>query len=219
MKAAFLSDLHNSAASAEKALCSLEENKPSVILFSGDAVNRINKKCDTALDFIQKASRIAPLFISLGNHELSGDFEDFPSQARGRGAVVLDNRFTRFGSLCVGGLSFIWDWESEDIKEKREKFLEDFCSFDGFKLLLSHVPAYYTEFLRDMDIDLILSGHSHGGQIGLGKRGLYAPDQGLFPKYVGDFYDNRLIVSRGLGQTAALPRFFNPYEIIYITFN
>lgn len=219
IKATFVSDLHNCKNQANLALESISQHKPDFILFSGDAVNRISAKYDISLDFLEKASKIAPVFYSMGNHELIGGFEDFTEEAKKRGVIVLDNEYTEFKGICIGGLSFICDWENDKTKEKRECFLSEFSSLDGYKLLLSHVPAYYTEFLRGKDIDLILSGHSHGGQIGLGKRGIYAPDQGLFPKYVGGFYENRLIVTRGLGQAVALPRFFNPYETVYISFN
>lgn len=217
--AAFVSDLHNMEKTAAKALKSFEEQKPDIILFSGDAVDRISGKYDNSLDFLEKACKTAPLFYSMGNHELIDGFEAFPEEARKRGVIILDNEYTDFKGIHIGGMSFICEWETDKTKEKRESFLSEFSRLDGYKLLLSHVPAYYTEFLRDKDIDLILSGHSHGGQIGLGKRGIYAPDQGFFPKYVGGFYENRLIVTRGLGQTAPIPRFFNPYEVVYLSFN
>lgn len=219
IRAAFVSDLHNCEKTAKAALESFKLHKPDFILFSGDAVNRINGMYDISLDFLEKAGKIAPLFYSMGNHELIGGFETFPEEAKKRGVIILDNEYTDFKSIHIGGLSFICDWEKDETKQKRENFLSEFSRLNGYKLLLSHIPAYYTEFLKEKNIDLILSGHSHGGQIGLGKRGIYAPDQGFFPKYVGGFYENRLIVTRGLGQTAPLPRFFNPYEVVYLSFN
>ncbi|MBQ9921726.1 MAG: metallophosphoesterase [Clostridia bacterium] len=219
LKAAFISDLHNCKKASHTALDIIADKKPDIILFSGDAVNRITGKYDVALDFLEKASKIAPVFYSLGNHDLAEGTEGFREGAKKRGVILLDNEYTAFKGIFIGGLSFIKEAEHENIKEKRESFLDEFSSLDGFKLLLSHVPRYYNEFLRQKDIDLILSGHSHGGQIGFGKRGVYSPDQGFFPKYVGGFYENRLIVTRGLGQTAHLPRFFNPYEVVFTDFN
>ncbi|MCI6317034.1 MAG: hypothetical protein MR877_07735 [Spirochaetia bacterium] len=74
------------------------------------------------------------------------------------------------------------------------------------------------------DYDLILAGHAHGGQwkLPFAKNGLYAPMQGLFPKYSGGLYDFKkqgsvLIVSRGLShQIPNIPRFFNPPELVVI---
>lgn len=220
LKAAFISDLHNSKQAADTALESIKEQNPNFILFSGDAANRINGKYEIATDFLEKASRIAPIFYSLGNHDMAEAVaEGFRREITKRGVILLDNEYTDFKGIHIGGLSSIPCDECENEKERREFFLSDFSRLGGFKLLMSHVPRYYEDFLKERDIDLIVSGHSHGGQIGLGKRGLYAPDQGFFPKYVGGFYENRFIVTRGLGQTARLPRFFNPYEIVYINFN
>ena len=66
-------------------------------------------------------------------------------------------------------------------------------------------------------IDLILDGHAHDGQIRIRKRGLFAPDQGLFPRYVSGLYDDRMLVSRGIANVAKhIPRINNAREVIYI---
>jgi predicted MPP superfamily phosphohydrolase len=81
---------------------------------------------------------------------------------------------------------------------------------------LCHHPEYRDKYLKDRSIDLILSGHAHGGQIRLLGRGLYAPGQGIFPKYTSGIHAN-MIISRGLSNTAGfIPRLFNPREIVYI---
>ena len=72
--------------------------------------------------------------------------------------------------------------------------------------------------LRDRNIDLVLSGHAHGGQIRLLGRGLYAPGQGILPAYTGGLHSGphgKLLISRGLSNTALpVPRLFNPPEIV-----
>ena len=67
-----------------------------------------------------------------------------------------------------------------------------------------------------MPIDLTLSGHAHGGQIRLLGQGLFAPGQGVLPRYTSGVYEGRLIVSRGLANTTFVPRLFNPTEMVYI---
>lgn len=84
------------------------------------------------------------------------------------------------------------------------------------RILLDHHPENYDQYTRMREIDLILSGHNHGGQIRLLGKGVYARNQGLFPKYDGGIFDNRLIVSRGLSNTLPIPRFWNPIELVYI---
>ena len=63
---------------------------------------------------------------------------------------------------------------------------------------------------------LVLSGHAHGGQVRLFGRGLYAPGQGLLPRYTEGVHFRRLAVSRGLSNTQLVPRLFNPPEIVYL---
>jgi len=98
-------------------------------------------------------------------------------------------------------------------------WLEDFERQEGYKILLCHHPEYWRlrePFLAERAIDLVLSGHAHGGQVRLFGRGIYAPGQGLFPRYTGGVYENRLVVSRGLSNTTIFPRLFNPPEVVFI---
>lgn len=92
-----------------------------------------------------------------------------------------------------------------------------------FSVLLAHRPEYVQEYLK-YDYDLILSGHAHGGQWRFPpfNNGVYAPGQGLFPRYAGGRYDfsepdRVFIVSRGLSyQAPKVPRIFNPPELVVI---
>ena len=90
----------------------------------------------------------------------------------------------------------------------------------ALKVLLCHHPEYYHRFesagYRLDAIDLILSGHAHGGQMCIFGKPLFAPGQGFFPKLAGGVYDGRLIVSRGLSDTAHTPRINNPMELVMI---
>lgn len=96
-------------------------------------------------------------------------------------------------------------------------WIEDFLSQEKPKILLCHHPEYYDKYLKDINIDLIIAGHAHGGQIRLFGQGLFSPGQGYFPKYTSGIYDGKLVVSRGLSNTIkCIPRLFNPRELIYI---
>jgi len=90
-----------------------------------------------------------------------------------------------------------------------------------FSLLLSHRPDM-TDLYESLRFDLVVSGHAHGGQwrIPLLLNGLYAPHQGLFPRYAGGLYrlnGTNLLVSRGLSrETTPLPRIFNRPEVVIV---
>ena len=92
---------------------------------------------------------------------------------------------------------------------------------NSYKILLTHRPEKFEEYTQ-YDFDLILSGHAHGGQWRIPGilNGLYAPNQGLFPKYAGGYYeidDKKMIVSRGLARESTLiPRFYNRPELVII---
>ena len=88
-----------------------------------------------------------------------------------------------------------------------------------YKILLDHHSENYELYTKKLSIDLILSGHNHGGQIRLFGRGLYEANQGIFPQYSGGLYDERLIVSRGLANTKQIPRINNPTELVFVTLN
>lgn len=96
-------------------------------------------------------------------------------------------------------------------------WLEEFSSSPGFHILLCHHPEYIP--LIPSGIDLILSGHAHGGQWRFFGRGVFAPGQGLLPRYTSGVYredGKTMIVSRGLANTAPVPRFNNPTEVVYV---
>lgn len=172
------------------------------LLFGGKTPH----KNEYAMRFLQEAARIAPTFLSLGNHE-RGLTQDDREQLRASHITLLDNTDCCFDEMHIGGLS-----PKPDLS-----WLERFSQYSGFKLLLCHHPEYYPLYLHDKKIDLIVSGHVHGGQIRLCGKGIFAPGQGLFPKYYHGVYHKRLIVSAGCSNTASIPRWGNPCEIVKIT--
>lgn len=174
-----------------------------------------DKKSSTknAYDFLSAITHIAPVYMSLGNHEQKLKEEDCAFLQK-VGIVLLDNAYQR---VTVNGFSFLlggmssWDYD---------EFLKDYSRRKGFKLLLCHHPERFERLILDTDIDLTLSGHTHGGQVRIGKkgRGFFVPGQGVFGKYAhGRFFDGRLIVSAGCSNTVAFPRFFNPRELVLLS--
>lgn len=167
---------------------------------------------ENADSFLRGAAGIAPVYMSLGNHEQKLTERDL-SFLDDAGITLLDNASTeaviRGQRLLLGGMS---SWDFED-------FIADFAGMKGFKLLLSHHPERFEPFVRDTDIALTLSGHTHGGQLRIGSegRGFFVPGQGICGRYAhGCFFGGRLIVSAGCSNTVAFPRIFNPRELVVI---
>lgn len=174
--------------------------------------NKHKAKTVNAYDFLLRAKEIAPVYFSLGNHEQKLFDEDYLFMNE-NGITLLDNASKTIEykgwQILLGGIS-TWDYE---------EFIKDYQKRDGFKLLLCHNPQFYVDNLTGSDIALTLCGHTHGGQIRIGKkgRGFFVPGQGLFGKYAhGSFFDNKLIVSAGCSNTVVCPRFFNPRELVVI---
>jgi len=222
---ALVSDIHDT--NCDGLLSVLYNIKPDLILMPGDILDyppvlqRPHQK--NSFHYLKEAAGVAPSFMSIGNHE------GFLSSAamisiKETGVCLLDNQDTIFScgnqTICIGGLSSPcgrnqsysrWYTPIPDLP-----FLDRFSVQDGYKILLSHHPEYYPRYIRPRNIDLTLSGHAHGGQIRFLGQGIFSPGQGLLPKYTSGLYDNRLVVSRGLGNKPKLPRLFNPTQLIII---
>lgn len=164
---------------------------------------------ENAYRFFREAGRLAPVVLSRGNHELYLTPEDRAVMWE-TGVTLLDNESTEIGGILWGGLT------SRQVTGALDTgFLERFSASPGYKVLLCHHPEYYPELSR-YPIDLILSGHCHGGQIRVFGRGLFAPGQGILPKFHHGVYDGRLAVSAGCANTAPIPRWGNEPEVVIV---
>lgn len=144
-------------------------------------------------------------FMSLGNHEWWLEDRDAVALSQA-GVTLLDNAYIKTDGFVIGGLSTKVD----------ENMLDAFCMESGYKILLCHHPEYYEKYLKNRNINLILAGHAHGGQIRVLGHGLFSPGQGVFPKYHHGVYDEKLVVSAGCTNTASIPRWGNPCEVVVI---
>ena len=206
LKVALLCDFHNG--NPYRCITALEKEKPDLIFIAGDVVDRLSlSSSQNALRLLKGCVSISPTFFSFGNHEIYLLKEDV-NLIKSLGITVLDNSFVIRGKTVIGGFSSIY-------YNRNEFDVKSFQSQNGYKILLCHHPEYYPKYLKKSSINLILSGHAHGGQIRLFNKGLYAPGQGIFPKYTKGIYDEKLIVSAGLSAKPPL-RLFNPTELVII---
>ena len=90
---------------------------------------------------------------------------------------------------------------------------------DRLTLLMAHRPDQIGLYSR-FPIDLVFTGHAHGGQIRLPfVKGLYAPHQGILPKYTEGVHTKNgtsVVISRGLGNSRFPFRVFNHPEIVIV---
>lgn len=232
--AAIVADLHDRPFDA--VLKVLEQERPDIILIPGDLCEWLSEPFGEyprhGLELLPQATAIAPTFYSLGNHEIGAKHEnlrhaediepsrrtlhpDYIQWIKTQGVTLLDGSWVTWNGISIGGLgSGLWNADrAPDLS-----WIKDFEAQDGYKLLLCHHPEYYARHLKDTDIDLIVSGHAHGGQWRIFGRGVYAPDQHLFPKYTSGVHDGRLVISRGVANSVyPIPRFFNPCQVVMVT--
>lgn len=238
-RVALIADGHNTEFGEGNAelLELVSEQRPDVILVVGDMVNGDEAQTDTAKRLLSGLAGIALSFAAYGNHEIRHE-SIFGSDTRAIydacGITLLDGEYI---DIAIGGqairLGGIYGYclpesalETGEAKIEECDYLNDFQNTELFTLLMCHMPSGWNAFggLDAWDVDCIVSGHAHGGQIILPLiGGVYAPDQGWFPGRVHGVFesetrDSTLIVSRGLGSSVSVPRIGNPPEVVVIDF-
>ena len=227
-KIVHISDLHNAefGKNNEDLLSSIKEQSPDIIVVTGDIVDSRRTNVQIARDFVNNASEIAPVYYVTGNHEARVPIEDeINNVTLNENVTVLHNKDV----LIEKGESVIQligvddpDYKAvKDSTEYMNKRLEKYCSNEYFKILLSHRPELFETYVEN-EMNVIFSGHAHGGQVRLPfVGGIIAPHQGFFPTFdAGLFYatnDATMVVSRGLGDSILPLRINNPPELIVVT--
>lgn len=227
---AHVSDLHNAKIgdNNEKLLTMLREAEPDMIAITGDLIDSRNTDIEIALRFADEAVKIAPCYYVTGNHEARvSEYDELKANLIELGIVVLENERIELEKngetialLGVDDPSFQTDYLLGDaesvIKTKLQALMRE---NDSYTVLLSHRPELFDTYVNS-GVDLVLSGHAHGGQFRLPFiGGLVAPNQGFFPKYDAGLYSynaTNMIVSRGIGNSIIPFRFNNRPEIVLI---
>lgn len=228
---AHVSDLHNAifGENNQQLLLQLENAQPDIIAFTGDMVDAVEPHPERTLALLREAAKIAPCYYVTGNHEPRlPDFNAYLQALEDAGVTVLRGEavtLTRDGQqLNILGVDDYTLFPGNNGQKCVDAMIAQLETLprDGFDVLLFHRPEL-AEQLWELDIELVLSGHAHGGQIRLPLLGgLYAPDQGYLPEYDSGLYsfdDMSLILSRGLGNSSFPFRLNNPPEILIITLN
>lgn len=232
-----LTDLHNSLFGEhnKRLLEKVAAQEPDLILITGDLLDQNDDRTDIAAELITGLSDVAPVYVSYGNHEIAFEEtygQDLRALYTEAGAHVLEFDWQDLQvngqTLHLGGLyGYCIPRISEmkgEVWEKEWAFLEEFEKTEFYSILLCHMPVSWIAYgsLGKWQIDCVLCGHSHGGQLRFPLiGGLWAPDQGWFPGRESGLYfssdgKNLMVLSRGLGNTERLPRFNNIPEILVL---
>lgn len=237
-RAVVIADLHDYefGENNQKLVEKIREISPDIIIMDGDMLNGHSKNADIPCRLIENLKEVAPIYYALGNHEkeyLERGHYDFLKELETAGAVILDKNYVDIEvngvEIRLGGMydyAFGLDGENSAMSAPKDilSFLKDFQNTDRLKIMLAHRPDSFVfgDASKVWDIDLIICGHNHGGQVVLPfVGGLYGGDQGWFPEYVHGLYEKdnfQIFVTSGLGTSGEkLPRFNNPPEIAVLT--
>ncbi len=213
-----ISDLHNRAygrdgRDLERTLQGLSFDMAAL---TGDLLDRhLPRRRKNGYACAEALTARAPVYFVQGNHEWEiGAWDEIKADLTCRGVTVLDDACVTIqrGEAQIDLCGIREETTREDMRR---------CIPQGsFAILLAHHPERLEDYAQT-SVDLVLSGHAHGGQVRLFGHGLYSPDQGILPRYTSGIYERgrtKLYVSRGAGNHSFLPpRLFNRPEIDLIT--
>lgn len=224
-----ISDFHNTKSKklTNDIIKEIKKQRPNIIVITGDLIDSKKYNLQVSLDFLKSIKDIAPIYYVSGNHESgSGKYDEITSSLKDIGIKILDDEFDIISinedKIAILGLrdpsfypSYISDQSKYDLKET----INNIDDNNIFKLLISHRPEIFKIYVEN-NIDLVLTGHAHGGQIRIPFiGGLIAPNQGLFPKYTSGTFKEKnttMIVSRGIGNSILPFRVNNRPELVVI---
>lgn len=236
-----ISDLHNVkfGKNNQKLVDRIRECEPDMIVLTGDLVDSNHTNVDRAVQFVDEIVKICPVYYVTGNHEYwleKSEYDELMDGLVSAGVVILDNQVVEISrgdakfrlvglddrSLADGTLEALLSDESirNNQAEQKEEIADNEDSGEKeLTVVLAHEPQYLARY-AGTGVDLVLSGHAHGGQFRLPfVGGIVAPDQGFLPEYTaGEYYMNgtEMIVSRGLGNSVIPVRLFNYPEIVCV---
>lgn len=217
-----ISDLHNARFGKEnrKLLAHLTALAPDMLVLTGDLVDGNRTNLQIAADFAQEACKLCPVYYVTGNHEDwldASERTELLDALQNAGVTIMDDTVCGIekdgGSFLLVGLA-----DAHVIGGTLRSLTEELDS-GQFTVLLAHEPQCIDNY-SECGMDLVFTGHAHGGQFRLPFiGGVVAPDQGLFPAYtegIHEMGDTTMVISRGLGNSVIPVRLFNDPEIVCV---
>ncbi len=222
-----ISDLHD-APFAEQIINLIYENKPDVIVMTGDMAQLPDNSVQESAKIGKAVGKDFPIYAVSGNHETQGEgYYEIIDSWEWHNITPLENGTAWLDSggdsiLLIGLKDPIQSNVSDDCLEEMRKFVKDSIPETGtFSILLNHRAGLYPE-LKDTGVNLILSGDLHGGIVRLPLLGgLIGKDVDLFPQYAYGYVKEKdsaaMIVSGGCDKNPRKKRFLNQPELVLIT--
>ncbi len=228
VRLAVVTDFHSSD-NADDVVAMVASCAPDAVLMVGDMFDddTQNRPTERTLSLMRQLSAQYPCYYVSGNHEAwTGEMDALYQQTEEAGVTVLRMSSgvltVRGQRIALCGIPDPYEMVysgAPDTEEQIRQAMENVDSAD-FTVLLAHRPELLAKYAQ-FPLDLVVSGHAHGGQVRIPGvlNGLYAPNQGWFPKLAGGAYTQdgtTLIVSRGLAVRTRLPRIFNRPEVVLV---
>lgn len=218
-----VSDLHDAlfGENQEKLVEKVRETNPDVIFITGDLIDSNRYNLQQSLLAVREFVKIADVYYVIGNHEVAiNQVTEIYHALEEIGVHILPNAATwveRGGERIV--IAGIEDpLNGTDTQTMLNTALSTVPK-DMFTMLLAHRPEKFDIYVKN-ELDLIFTGHAHGGQIRIPfVGGLVAPGQGFFPVYTAGLYEENgttMNVNRGLGNSGVPYRIFNLPEIVVV---
>lgn len=232
-RTAVVSDLHSNLFGPDNRhlMHAILSEKPDLVLIPGDLITANGKDNRVAFSFIKElAANHLKVCISLGNHEERlrlnhpDSFEAFRNSVKREGLVLLDNEWYSYSEhVRIGGLTIPFECynrgrQRKELSEAEVKKLLP-AEEGAVSIVMAHNPEFFPTY-SGCNLNLIVSGHLHGGFIRLPFiGGVISPSGRFFPKYDNGIYkknDCVMAVSRGLGDHVPLLRFLNRPELMIL---
>lgn len=240
-----ISDLHNAVfgVNNDRLLKKIQELAPDMVVITGDVVDSNHTNIEVAVAFAKQVASEYPTYYVTGNHENwleDPDWTELMNGLKDAGVICLADEaveiFKGGSSTTLVGLNDeslsgptlelvlakADDTTGQGASGNREDKRQEHPGVEAtnFRILLAHEPQYLENY-SEAGVDLVLTGHAHGGQFRIPfiGGGLVAPDQGFFPKYTEGVHvmdETTMIISRGLGNSIIPVRLFNLPEIVCV---
>ena len=213
-KIVFVSDFHiskNDKKRLKRIVKLINKQNPDIVISGGDYIKGHNGKTTMDIDVIaEELSRInAPVVSVLGNHDGKYDKYTVKTALENKGITILSNSNIEINGICIAGVE-----DMQTGSPNSQIALENTASP---RILVSHTPDIYYDIKEN--VDLILAGHVHGGQVRVPFKGaLIVPSKYGVKFACGEFNEtgNKMIVTKGLGTSILPVRFCTLPEIIVI---